>query len=337
MSATHRAPGTIKRTSGIGGSDIAVLCGLSKYRTPYELYLLKRGELLPDESDSERMRFGRRFEKPIADEFSFRTGRKIWRAPKTLRHPEYKFILGNVDRFQERDGVRGVYEGKNHDWRMRAGWLSGGVPDAHYLQLQHYLLVTGCSFGSFGVLFGGNELHYFDIERDENTIASLLALELDFWRRVKDGEPPDYTFGQAGADLAKRLYAKAESRKAIILEGVETEVKIKRLLSLKAAVKNRESEITDIETWLKLQLGDAEVATFFKLAKITWGNSSRKTINLERLRSEHPAIAEALTEEKSSRRFLVSATDPEAIEEDTTPDQPFSIISSGVRQIDFGE
>lgn len=331
----RKAPGTIQRTSGIGGSDVGVLCGLSPRKTPYELYLLKRGELEPDDSDNEYMRFGRRLEKPIADEFAYRTGRKTWRQRRTLRHPQHKFLLANIDRWQVRGHETGVYEGKNSDWRMRSLWTQGGVPDTYYLQLQHYLLVTGCPFGSFGVLFGGNELHYFDIERDEATIAQILALSLDFWRRVKEGDPPDYSFGEAGASLVKRMYARGIPKKSIVLEGAEAEAKIKRLLQLKQAIKTRETEEKDLETWLKLQLGDAEYATFIGLAKVSWTNSERKGVDLDRLRLDHARLLEDYQKLTTSRRFSVSPFDPDSVEEDTTEDDKTIIVTSGVRQIEL--
>ena len=125
---THKAPGTIQRSKGIGGTDASVICGVSQYKTAYELYLEKRGELLREDADNELMRFGRRFEKPIADEFAFRTGRRMWRQRRTLRHPEHTFLLANIDRWQMREEIKGVYEGKNHNWRLRNEWVQGGVP-----------------------------------------------------------------------------------------------------------------------------------------------------------------------------------------------------------------
>lgn len=334
MSA-HRPPGTVKRTKGLGGSDIAAMCGLTKYKTPLQLYLEKRGELEEERTDSTRLRFGRRLEKPVADEFSFITGRKLWRERITQRHPRHKHFLANIDRWQQiTPEHKGVYEGKTADWTQRPLWTQGGVPDMYYLQLQWYLYVTGCPFGSYGVLFGLGDFHFFDVERDDATIASLEALAMDFWERVQEGNPPDWTFGEAGHALAKRLYAKAIPKKTIVLEGVEAEVKIKRLLQLKQAIKQREVEEKDLTTWLQVQMQDAEVATFFGLAKVSWPNTSRKSINLDRLKAEHPAIAEALTESKESRRFTITAVDPQAIEEDKTVDQPF-IVTSGVRAIEL--
>lgn len=338
ITSTKRRIGTIQRSKGIGGSDIGAICGLSKYKTAYQVYLEKRGELIEDNNDSTRLRFGRRLEKPVADEFAFVTGRKLWRAKTTQRHPTIPYFLANIDRWQhkEQDGklLKGTYEGKTADWTQRPLWIQGGVPDSYYLQLQWYMLVTGCAFGSFGVLFGLSDFHFFDVERDEATISQLIALGQDFWRRVKDGNPPDYQFGEAGAALVKKLYAKAEPKKAIQFDGPEAEAKVRRLLQLKQAIKTREAEERDLTTWLQLQMGDAEIATYPDLAKITWANTSRSLIDLDRLREEHPKIAKDLTVETPGRRFSIKALDQAAIEEDRTPDAPL-IITSGVRSIEL--
>lgn len=331
----RKEPGTIKRSKGIGGSDVAVLCGLSKYKTAYQLYLEKRRELPSEDIDSERMRFGRRLEKPIADEFAFRSGRKIWRAPRTLRHPQYKFLLGNIDRWQEREGLLGVYEGKNANERQRKVWLDGGVPEGYYLQLQHYLMVTGCTFGTFGVLFGGNEFHAFDVERDEETIANMLAVELDFWRRVKEGDPPDFAFGEAGAALVKRMHAKATPAKDYLFEGPEAEGKIRRLLQLKEVIKDRERQLEDLETWIKFEMGDAEFGLFPGLVKFSWRNGVRKSVDMDRLKLEQAELIAKYQKETPTRTFrTTSLTDNlgEALPEDK---EDAILITSGVRQIEL--
>ena len=47
------------RSGGIGGSDAAVIAGLSPWKSPYELYLEKTGEAAaPDLSDNERVYWG---------------------------------------------------------------------------------------------------------------------------------------------------------------------------------------------------------------------------------------------------------------------------------------
>lgn len=345
----HKPPGTIKRSKGIGGSDVAVLCGLSKYKTAYQLYLEKRGELPPgDNEDNEIRRFGRRLEKPIADEFAFRSGRKVWRQYRTLRHPEHKFLLANIDRWQERiistqtDGdiltmsEKGVYEGKNAGWQQRKLWLEGGVPTGYYLQLQHYLMVTGCTFGTFGVLFGGNEFHAFDVDRDEGTIANILSLELDFWRRVKEGDPPDFQFGEAGAALVKRMYKTATPTKEYLFEGVEAEAKIRRLLQLKVVIKDREQQLDDLETWMKVQMGDAEFGLFPGLVKFSWKNGTRKSVDMDRLKREHADLVAQYQEEKATRTFRTTSLIGDEAMATADQDKEDSIVTlTGVRQIDW--
>lgn len=331
----RKEPGTVKRSKGIGGSDVAAMCGLSRYKTAYQLYLEKRGELEPDQTDSEQMRFGRRLEKPIADEFAFRSGRKVWRSPRTLRHPAHKFLLANIDRWQDRDGLQGVYEGKNANERQKKIWLTGGVPEGYYLQLQHYLMVTGCTFGTFGVLFGGNEFHAFDVERDEETIGNMLALELDFWRRVQEGDAPDFAFGEAGAALVKRMYAKAVPAKEHLFEGPEAEGKIRRLLQLKDIIKDREIQLDDLETWVKLQMGDAEFALFPGLAKFSWKNQTRKSVDMDRLKLLHAELVAQFTTQKESRTFRTTALTDELGEALPEDKEDTILITSGVRQIEL--
>lgn len=332
---TNKAPGTVARSKGIGGSEVGTLCGLNKYRTPYELYLLKRKQLPEDNTDDERRRFGRRLEKPIADEFAFRTGRPIKRAPHTFRHPLHRHLLANVDRLQWRNGEPGVYEGKNVDWHLRRTWTDGGVPEVYYLQLQHYLLVTGYNYGSFGVLFGGNEFHSFDVERDQSTIDQLLALEMDFWQRVQEGRPPDFSFGEAGAALVKRMYALAIPKTSIILDTPEAEGKLRRLFQLKGAIKAREAELLDLESWIKLQMGTADHGVFPGVAKIGWGNVPRRYVDLERLRKEHATLVAKYEEERISRRFTVTNLTDDPVPEDVDTDSPPIIITTGVRQIEL--
>lgn len=335
----HRPPGTIQRSKGIGGSDIGAICGFSRYKTPLQVYLEKRGEIPEEMTDSPRLRFGRRLEKPVADEFAFVTGRKLWRERKTIRHPEIPYFLANIDRWQSRQSAnreedldRGVYEGKTADWTQRSLWLQGGVPDAYYVQLQWYLMVTGCLYGSYGILFGLSDFHFFDVARDEPAIETLRNIGLDFWRRVKEGNPPDEKYGEAGKDLVRRLFPKSTPKKQMLLSGAETEAKVRRLLQLKQAIKARESEERDLVIWLQHQMQDAEVAIFPELAKITWSTTSQKRIDIPRLRRDYPLVVDAIETTSISRRFLITADMAAQIEEESTEDAPLMIMT-GVRQI----
>ena len=330
---------TIARHKGIGGSDVAALCGLDRRKSAYQLWMEKRG-LLPESlmrEENERMLFGKLLERPIGQEFARRTGRRIARQRRTLRAPDARHQLANIDYWEFLDGradPKGVLECKNVDSSRRRDWTTGGVPDRYYLQLQHYLMVTGCGYGSFAVLFGGNQLVYFDVERDEATVFRLRALEADFWRRVRTGEAPDFSYDEAGAELIQHIYSTATAGKSVTLDAPDAQAKVARLLAVKAQIKAREAVKVELETWLKYQMRDAEKALVPGIARISWASSSRQSLDVEALRRAHPGLVAQFQVEQSQRRFLVMPyKEFEVAADDGVADDAPITVTTGVRQI----
>ncbi len=66
------------RLTGIGGSDLAAILGLSKWRSPYQVWLEKTGRSQPDLSTLP-MRWGTYAEEFVAREYAERTGRGVQR------------------------------------------------------------------------------------------------------------------------------------------------------------------------------------------------------------------------------------------------------------------
>src|SRR5690606_3541619 len=86
------------RAKGIGGSDASVILGLNKWKTPFELWLEKTGQVIPESSQSEAAYWGTVMEDIVAKEFETRTGKKVRRRNATFQHPKYPFLIANVDR-----------------------------------------------------------------------------------------------------------------------------------------------------------------------------------------------------------------------------------------------
>ncbi len=62
------------RKTGLGGSDMASVLGLSPYKTRYELYLEKIGAIKPDDlQDNDLVQFGNIIEHTIADFYQHKT------------------------------------------------------------------------------------------------------------------------------------------------------------------------------------------------------------------------------------------------------------------------
>jgi putative phage-type endonuclease len=212
-----------QRQQGIGGSDAAAAIGLSRFKTPYQLYLEKRGELAAENlDDKEVIRFGNLMEEVIAREYARRNGVKVRRRNAILEHPKYPWMRANVDRLIE--GQRIGLECKNVDaMAFRFGeWGEPGtdeVPDEYLFQCVHYMAVLDYPEWHLAACVGGNKLKTYIVRRDPELEQMLIEQEHAFWTRVEnDDQPaPDYEHTTTGP-LLKRLYPGTDGSEVDIAE-----------------------------------------------------------------------------------------------------------------------
>lgn len=197
------------RRLGIGGSDVAPLCGLSRYKSPMEVYLDKLGEIPPIE-DNPKMKAGRILEPVIAEWFAEETGMKVMKQNAIFQHKEHSFMLANIDRWLP--GQNAGLEIKNTGEYSRDDWSGTQAPTEYILQCNHYMAVTGAEKWFICVLIGGWDLQWKVIERDESLIQNLITIEHDFWHNhVLAKVPP--AFSHQDTDYLKETYkdSKADS------------------------------------------------------------------------------------------------------------------------------
>ncbi|HAC2565256.1 TPA_asm: hypothetical protein GZH95_14020, partial [Listeria monocytogenes] len=198
----------LTRRQGIGGSDAGIIMGLNKYKTAFELWLDKTGQVLPDESAGEAAYWGNQMEEVVAKEFEKRTGKKVRRSNMMYQHPEHDFMLANVDRFIV--GEDALLECKTASAYLAKEWESDEVPATYLVQIQHYLAVTGKSKAYVAVLIGGNKFIWKEIDRDEELINQIIAFELDFWEtNVKGQLAPALDGSSAAEKYLKDRFAKS--------------------------------------------------------------------------------------------------------------------------------
>ena len=65
-----------RRKDGIGGSDAAVVCGVSRYKSPVELWMEKTGQL-PAQEAGDAAYWGHQLEDLVRAEFTKRTGIQV--------------------------------------------------------------------------------------------------------------------------------------------------------------------------------------------------------------------------------------------------------------------
>ena len=202
-----------ERRTGIGGSDVAPILGLSPFKTAFEVWLEKTNAAIEQGATDalERVQFGRLMEDIIAREYARREGVKVRRKHVLLRHPRYPWMIANVDRLI--DCRRCGLECKNVDaMAFRLGdWGAPGTdqaPDEYVLQCQHYMVVLDYPVWHLAACVGGNRLVTFVIERDNELADMIVEAEHEFWQHVETKAPPalDYEHPTTHGVLT-RLYA----------------------------------------------------------------------------------------------------------------------------------
>jgi putative phage-type endonuclease len=236
------------RRTGLGGSDAAAACGLSPWRTPYDLWLEKLGQAEPLPA-SEPMLWGNLLEPVIAAEYCRRTGHQIALAPPMLRHPTHPFMIAHID--GRIDNSR-ILECKTA--RTAAGWGETGsdeIPLQYLAQIHHYLVVAGAAAADIAVLIGGQDFRLYEVAADADIARELVEQEYLFWRRVETREPPDPV---NTADAVRRWGSLAAAGTVI---ATEAELfAFERLQQIRSQKKHLESEQDEAELKLMQALGE---------------------------------------------------------------------------------
>lgn len=290
------------RRSGIGGSDVAAILGLSKWRTPLDVYNSKVLEVPENDEMSDAMHFGIVLEDVVAQEFSRRTGKKVQRRNKVYKHKDYPELLANIDRYviAERAGL----ECKTSSAWMADQWGESGtdqVPIPYLLQCTHYMSVTGMKKWWVSALIGGNDFRWYPIPYNEDMANHVIEKCREFWNdHVLKKVPPAPTNLE---DVAK-LY---ETQKEIVTVAANEMVMqaIQELKDVKATAK----ELKDKEAEFKLIVQEhmKEGNTLLDAngdIVATWKASESNRLDSKSLKKDHPELYKEYTTLQTTRRFL---------------------------------
>lgn len=194
------------RKKGLGGSDAATALGLNPWKTNVALWEEKTGRRQDEDiSDKECVRYGVDCE-PLMREM-FRLDHPHLRIEHEenaiIQHPEHPQLQASLDgKLWDENERLGILEIKTSSIQSRADrdkWHKQ-VPQHYFIQLLHYMLVTGAEFAvlkarlrsQWGESLSITEKHYrFERENHEDDIAYLLEKELAFWRFVETDTRPD--------------------------------------------------------------------------------------------------------------------------------------------------
>lgn len=290
------------RKQGIGGSDASVVCGISRYKSPVELWMEKTDQI-PAQEAGEAAYWGRQLEALVRTEFTKRTGIVVSMVNQILQSEEHPFMLANLDGICEVPDVgHCIFEAKTASAYKAEEW-DDAIPDEYMCQLQHYMAVTGYKGAYVAVLIGGNTFRWKFVERDEELIYMLIKLESDFWNHVQDNTPPPLDGSKASAKFLSERFPNSAPKSQIALPDTAIDL----LAQYDEACEQLEAvteQKQQAENLLKEMLGANEIGTAGNRV-VTWKSVSQERIDTKTLKAEHPALCKKYTNKTSYRRFTI--------------------------------
>ena len=290
------------RKRGIGGSDASVVCGISRYKSPVELWMEKTDRIHAQEA-GEAAYWGTQLEALVRTEFTKRTGIEVKQIKQLLQSEEYPFMLANLDGICEHPDLGPViFEAKTASV-YKAGEWEDAIPDEYALQLAHYMAVTGYQGAYVAVLIGGNTFRWKFVERDEELISMLIELESAFWNHVQDVTPPPLDGSEASAKFLSERFPNSVPKSQIELPDTAADLlaRYDEACEELEAVTERKQRA---ENLLKEMMGENEVGTSGDRV-ITWKSVSQERLDSKTLKAEHPALCKKYTNKTSYRRFTI--------------------------------
>lgn len=278
------------RNLGIGGSDAGAIMGMNPWKGPYELWLEKTGQVIPEDiSGKESVYWGTVLEETVAEEFARRAEKRVRRAGM-MQNNENPWMLANVDRLVI--GEKAGLECKTTNAFSVKEWEADSLPDSYYWQCQHYMLVTGLPVWYIAVLIGGNHFDFKAIPKNDDDVKALYDAENEFWNKnVKERIMPEIDGSKSTKQAIDYMHPESKDESKIDLTSDADEY-IQMIAGYKSQEKEMKSKITEYENKLKLMIGDNETG-FTNSHRITWkSQSGRITLDSKKIKEELPDVYE---------------------------------------------
>ena len=288
---------SVDRTKYIGGSDIGAILGLSRFRSPLEVWMEKTGKKTK-KLDSLPLRFGSFAESFVASEYARATGFRLIHDESIYIHPEHAFMSAHMDRFVLEGGAANstptptrILECKTANPFSAGDWGEAGsdeVPMSYLCQCIWYMAITNINQVDLAVLFGNSDFRIYQIARDVELETVILQKAHHFWTEhvLQDIAPP----AQSEADY-QTLFSKGDAKKSLEAQSETLEL-AKRVALLNSEISTREEAISAIKQVIMNQMGEAETLTYQGKILATW-KAPKPSFRLDskRLELEHLEIA----------------------------------------------
>lgn len=248
----------IKRRSVITGTDLAALFGVGyKGASDMKVWLDKTGRE-PAMEDNDAFRFGRRFERPVLEEYAEQEQVNLIFADSHHlgTNPKYPFIGATLDATRADNGH--PVDAKNLGFKSPEFGADGSdvMPLKYMLQLTAQMMVTDAEAAALAVLFNRYEFCRYPMQRDPIVVERICERAERFMvDHVQADTPPPVDGSESWtAWLGKHF---RQQNKTILTASPEDHEFAVALHTTKQQIKTLEEEADGLANRLKLSIGEA--------------------------------------------------------------------------------
>lgn len=258
------------RRTGIGGSEIAAILGLSPFMTPLDVYLAKVEDWRkPITADMERGMF---LEGGLLQWYAHREGVEVFRGTETLKHG---LMIATPDGLATGNGTepgwRRVLEVKSP--RRSTGWELGPI-EGYALQTQwthgvcRSVLAENIDPTCHIIALLDGDLRIFPVEADLELQAELAEFVESWWRKhvVAKNPPPLGGDASARAWLTRRF---PQNLNPVRAATAWEDLRMLALCDAEAELSNWDDEVETIRNELRQSIGEAS-GIAGPAGRVTW-------------------------------------------------------------------
>ena len=289
------------RQQGLGASDVAAILGMSKWKTPYQIWMQKTGQEGQQEQTQVQLR-GLLLEDGIMRWYEIEQETSVNRPQAIYRSKQYPFMQYTPDGICEKDNL--IINVQVKSTRIREGWgdFSDEVPDEVNIQSQYEMMISGIEVTHIPVLLPSLEFKLYCIEADKEIQGYIKESCEEFWmNNVQKGIEPELITNED----AKSRYPFS---KASIIHGSQVVIEdCQKLKTLKEEIKTLEKEKEEAEARIKSFMGENDTLLFQEKVLATWKSTkARESFDGKLLQQEHPELYKNYVKTGNSyRTFLL--------------------------------
>ena len=167
------------RRTKVMASEMAAILGLSKWDSPYSIWLDKIGMGKPKEINDDMTR-GIENEPKAIKLLEKRLGNGIEFKPLCVESPEYPFLGASLDGYYSDDNVKWIVEVKSPREAGYRASVQGMIPDNYMIQIQCQLLCTGADLCFYVTYFEG-KINVIEVRPDPTAFEMIIEGSKKFW------------------------------------------------------------------------------------------------------------------------------------------------------------